>query len=128
MESTHCKHQYDQKKKASTFEPGDLCLVRQKVFGGKHSIGDFWENTKYVVVEWQPNVPVYTIKPWQGEGSTWVVQRNLLMHKAHPHKQDKMQPDSGDSEYDTPSGDLHYLKQYWTVLGQWHRARPRLIG
>ena len=78
------------KRKPPSLSQGTLCLVRQKVFGHKHSIGDFWEITKYVVVEWQPNVPVYTIKPWQGEGWTWVVQRNLLMHIAHPHKQDKM--------------------------------------
>ena len=33
--------------RASRFEPGDLCLVRQKVFGGNHNIDDHWENTKY---------------------------------------------------------------------------------
>ena len=28
------------------------------------------------------------------------------MHIAHPHKQDKIEPDSGDSEYDTQPGDI----------------------
>ena len=28
------------------------------------------------------------------------------MHIAHPHPQDKIEPDSGDSEYDTPLGDM----------------------
>ena len=36
-ESTHHKHRYDWKMRASKLEPGDLCLVRQKVFGGKHT-------------------------------------------------------------------------------------------
>ena len=54
--------------KASRLEPGDLCLVRQKVFGGKHKISDHWENTKYVVVEQQLNPLLYIIKPWQGGG------------------------------------------------------------
>ena len=56
--------------RASKLTPGDLHLVRQKVFGGKHKISDCWENAKYKVIEQQPNLPVYTIKPWQEEGQT----------------------------------------------------------
>ena len=70
-ECTCHRYQYDCKMRASE-------LVRQKVCRGKHKIGDCWENTKYVVVEWQPNLPVYTIKPWQGEGQTQVVHRTYL--------------------------------------------------
>ena len=65
-ESTHHKCIYDHKMRASKLEPGDLCLVRQRVFGGKCKISDHWENTKYEVIEWQPNLPVYTIKPTAG--------------------------------------------------------------
>ena len=79
-ESTHHKWWYDQKMRAFRLEPGDLCLVKQKVFGDKNKISDHWENTKYMVIEWQLNLPVYTIKPWKGEGWTWVFNRNLLMH------------------------------------------------
>ena len=43
--------QYDWKMKASKHESEDLCVVRQKIYGGKHMIGDHWENTKYVVAE-----------------------------------------------------------------------------
>ena len=67
-ESTHHKRWYDQKMRASRLESGDLCLVGQNIFVGKHKISDHWENTKYVVVEWHLNLPVYTIKSWQGEG------------------------------------------------------------
>ena len=28
------------------------------------------------------------------------------MHIAHPHQQDEIEPESGDSEYDTPLGDI----------------------
>ena len=90
--------------KASKLEPGNLCLVRQKVFGGKQEIGDNWKNVKYMVVEQQLNLAVYTIKPWQGEGQTQVVHRNLLMHIAPPYPQDEVEPDSDDSECDTPPG------------------------
>ena len=44
-----------------------------ETFGGKYWIGDCWENTKYVIVEQQPTLPVYTITPWNQE------------NKAHPH-------------------------------------------
>ena len=63
-----------------------------------------------MVVEWQPNLLVYTIKSWQGEGQTGIVHRNLLMHIAPPHQQDEVKPDSGDSEYNTPPGDIGLLK------------------
>ena len=49
-ESTYHKQRYDQNMRASRLELGDLCLVRQKVFGDKHNISDHGENTKYVVV------------------------------------------------------------------------------
>ena len=50
-ESAHHKWWYDGKMRASRPDPGDLCLVQQKAFTGKHKIGDHWENTKYVIVE-----------------------------------------------------------------------------
>ena len=49
------------------------------------------------------------------------------MHIAHPHKQDETESESGDSEYDTPSGDTWLPNQYQVEQGSWHRARPGLI-
>ena len=49
-ESTHQKWQFDWKMRASRLEPSNICLVWQKAFGGKHKIGDYLENTEYVVV------------------------------------------------------------------------------
>ena len=45
-ESIHQGQWHDCKIRASGLEPGDLCLVQQKVFGGKHKIKDHWVNTK----------------------------------------------------------------------------------
>ena len=87
---------------ASQLEPWDLCLVGQKVFVGKHKIGECRENTKYEAIEQQLNLPVYTTKPWLEEGQTWVVHRNLLMHIVHADKQDERESELDDSEYDTP--------------------------
>ena len=90
----HHKWQYDWKMRVSRLKPGDLCLVWHKAFTGKHKIEDHWQNTKYVVVEWQCNLPVYTIKLWQGDGQTLVVHRNLLMHIAPTHQQEGIQSGS----------------------------------
>ena len=48
---------------------------------------------------------MYTIKPWQGVGRTWVVYWNLLMHIMPPYRQVEMQSESEGSEYDTSPGD-----------------------
>ena len=111
-ESTCQKLWYDQRIRASRFQPNDLCLVWQKAFGGKHNIGDCWVNMTYAVVEQQPNLPVYTIKPWQGVGRTLVVHQNLLMHIMPYHRWDEAQSESQDSEYNTPPGDEGYLNQH----------------
>ena len=111
--------------KASRLDPGDLCLVRQKVFKGKHKISDHWENTKYVIVEWQPNLPVYTIKPWQEEGQTQVVHRNVIMYIAPPHQQDEVKPDSSHAEYDTLPGDLGLPKPISSSTGPVTQSQMR---
>ena len=93
-ESTCQKQWYDKKMRASRLEPSDLCQVWQKAFGGKHKKGDCWENMKSVVVEQQLNLPVYTIKLWQGVGRTQVVHQNLLTHIMPHHRWDEMQSES----------------------------------
>ena len=59
-----------------------------------------------MVVELQPNLPVYTIKPWQGVG------RNLGSppkftdaYHISPDRWDEIHSESEDSEYDTQWGD-----------------------
>ena len=103
-ESTCHKQQYDWKMRASRLTPRDLWLIWQKAFTGKHKVGDCWEITKYVVVERQCNLPVYMIKAWKGDGWTWIVHRNLLMHIAPPYCEEGMKSESEDSDYDTPPG------------------------
>ena len=49
---TQCsKKHYDKNVKCSELKPGDLVLVRQKTFKGKHRIQDRWENTPYHILE-----------------------------------------------------------------------------
>ena len=118
------------KRRPSGHKPGDLCLVQQKAFTGKHKIGDHWENTKYVVVGWQCNLPVYTIKLWQGDGQTHVVHRNLLMHIAPPHQKERVQSGSEESNCNTLPGDDELYKQTLSTTGpvMWSQTKAHQLA
>ena len=75
------KHQelYDMKCRGTTIDVGDLVLVKQTVWKGRHKIQDRWESGEYQVVgQPTPGVPVYTVKRIAG-GKTKVLHRNLLL-------------------------------------------------
>ena len=58
---------------------GDLVLVKQTAWKGRHKIQDRWESGEYLVVgQPTPGVPVYTVKSLAG-GRTKVLHRNLLL-------------------------------------------------
>ena len=70
---------YDQKCRGAELEVGDLVLVTQTAWKGRHKIQDRWESEEYQVVgQPTPGVPVYTVKGVAG-GRTRVLQRNLLL-------------------------------------------------
>ena len=70
---------YDLKCRGATLSVGDLVLVKQTAWKGRHKIQDRWEREEYQVVG-QPTtgVPVYTVKSLAG-GKTKVLHRNLLL-------------------------------------------------
>ena len=58
---------------------GDLVLVKQTAWKGRHKIQDRWESGEYQVVgQPTPGVPVYSVKSIAG-GKTKVLHRNLLL-------------------------------------------------
>ena len=70
---------YDQKCNGAKLEIGDLVLVKQAAWKGRHKIQDKWDNEEYQVVgQPTPGVPVYTVKSAAG-GRTRVLHRNLLL-------------------------------------------------
>ena len=70
---------YDQKCRGAELEIGDLFLVKQTAWKGRHKIQDKWETGEYQVVgQPTPGVPVYTVKSVAG-GRTRVLHRNLLL-------------------------------------------------
>ena len=67
------------KCRGATLDVGDLVLVKQTAWKGRHKIQDRWESGEYQVVgQPTPGVPVYTVKRITG-GKTRVLHRNLLL-------------------------------------------------
>ena len=62
-DATHRKLYYDRKYHCMEIIPGDIVLVRQKVFGTDHKIADRWE------------IPVYKVLDKHGDGPVFTVQR-----------------------------------------------------
>ena len=70
---------YDQKCSGAELEVGDLVLLKQSAWKGRHKIQDRWENEEYQAVgQLTPGVPVYTVKSVAG-GRTRVLYSNLLL-------------------------------------------------
>ena len=83
-ESTRQKKYYDQKVKCSELQPGDMVLLRQKAFKGKHMIQYKWENTPYKVVEQiNPNLPVFHVESTGDSNKTRVLHRNIAIPLTH---------------------------------------------
>ena len=58
---------------------GDLVLVKQTVWKGRHKIQNRWEDREYQVVDQPtPGIPVYTVKCLTGD-QTKILHRNLLL-------------------------------------------------
>ena len=78
-ESARQKRYYDKKIKCSQLKTGDIVLVRQKGFKGKHKIQDKWENTPYKVVEQKgPHLPMFLVENTENPTKTKVLHRNML--------------------------------------------------
>ena len=70
---------YDQKCRGAELEMGDLVLVKQTAWKGRHKIQDRQESEECQVVgQPTPGVPVYSVKGAAG-GRTRVLHRNLLL-------------------------------------------------
>ena len=70
---------YDRKCRGATLDIGDLVLVKQTAWKGRHKIQDCWEEEEYQVVDQPtPGLPVYVVKSIAG-GRPRVLHRNLLL-------------------------------------------------
>ena len=74
------KSNFDKKARAATINENDRVLVRTLAFEGKHKLADKYEDQVYIVVE-QPNreIPVFVVKPENGQGKPKTLHRNHLL-------------------------------------------------
>ncbi len=74
------KARWDKKVTAAAVDVGDRVLVKNVNIRRKHKIADRWESTVYVVTK-QPNseIPVYVIRPENGDGPERILHRDLLL-------------------------------------------------
>ena len=70
---------YNLQYRGAILSVGDLVLVKQTAWKGRHKIQDKWEDREYQVVDQPtPGIPVYTVKYLTG-GQTKVLHRNPLL-------------------------------------------------
>ena len=81
-------------------------LYRNREKGGTGKLRTYWENKVYVVVERNPEIMLYTIKPESGNGNVKRVHRNniLLCNDILP---DKVELTQNTPKRAKPSSDLH---------------------
>jgi len=73
------KELYDHNIRCTHLEPGDLVLLRQKAFKGKHKLKNRWENKIYKVQERVAHGPIYKIRNAEDENDkVRVYHRNML--------------------------------------------------
>lgn len=73
------KRRYDQKIRFSQLLPGDRVLIRNLGLHGKHKLADRWASNPYVVDSQMPNLPVFRLKPEDGNGPVKILHRNHIL-------------------------------------------------
>lgn len=74
------KRRYDAKVRENDLQTGDRVLVRNVGLTGKHKLADKWFREPQIVVRRiNPDMPVYKVKPENGEGRERTLHRNLLL-------------------------------------------------
>jgi len=73
------KDRYDRKVKFTQLLPGDRALLRNLGLQGKHKLADRWGSTPYVVESQLSNLPVFRLKPEDGDGPVKILHRNHIL-------------------------------------------------
>lgn len=73
------KERYDRKVKFAQLLPGDRVLIRKLGLQGKHKLADHWASTPYVVESQLSNLPVFRLKPEDGDGPIKILHHNHIL-------------------------------------------------
>ena len=71
---------YNRKIHGVDIEVGDRVLLKNHAKGGTGKLRNYWEERVYIVVAKDEDIPVYTIKPEVGIGTSKRVHRNNIMN------------------------------------------------
>ena len=78
-EAKRSKRRYDQKVRCSKLDVGDIVMVRQKGFNGKHKVVDRWEKDYYEVISQKPKgIPIFVIRSLGKNKRERMLHRNML--------------------------------------------------
>ena len=78
-EAKRSKRRYDQKVRCSKLDVGDIVMVRQKGFTGKHKVVDRWEKDYYEVIFQKPKgIPVFVIRSLGKDKRERTLHKNIL--------------------------------------------------
>ena len=106
-EAKRAKVRYDMRGRATALEPGDRCLVKKHVYGGKHKIQDKWEDEVHEVLErGTGSKVVYKVIPLDG-GRARMLHRNQLLPllRLPCRRRGKAAQDDGDVGVDLAEGE-----------------------
>lgn len=78
---THLKNKkaYDKRLGYQSLEEGDRVLIKNLGLKGKHKLENRWCDIPYVIVQQLPNLPVYRVKPQNGNGKVKTLHRDNLL-------------------------------------------------
>ena len=87
------------KVRCSKLDVGDIVMVRQKGFTGKHKVADRWEKDYYEVISQKPNgIPLFVIKSLGKDKRERTLHRNMLYPLSFQVQSEHEQHDDVDHE------------------------------
>ena len=98
-EAKRSKNRYDHKVRCFKLDTGDIVIVRQKGFTGKHKVVDHWEKDYYEVISQKPNgIPVFVVKSLGKDGRERTLHRNMLYPLSFNVQSEDVQHDDVENE------------------------------
>ena len=76
------KKYYDKNVRCHALEPGDIVLVRRKIFSTDYKIADKWEDEPYVVVSQMGDTPVFKVRLQEKPNAECRVLHRNMLHPA----------------------------------------------
>lgn len=73
------KRRYDQRVRYVPLAAGDKVLIRNLGLQGKHKLADRWSSIPYIVENKMSELPVYRLRPENGDGPVKVLHRNHIL-------------------------------------------------